>query len=68
MKILAIGDFQGVFPAKLERRLQKEEFDLIVDSIELSNDPEVMESLKRSEEQIKNRDFSDWNELQNSSN
>ncbi len=46
----------------------KEEFDLIVESIELSNDPEVMESLMRSEEQIKNRDFADWDELQNSSN
>ncbi len=46
----------------------KEEFDTIVESIELSNDPEVMASLERSEEQIKNRDFADWNELQNSSN
>tara|TARA_Y100000310_G_C20307621_1_gene634707 strand:- start:4 stop:195 length:192 start_codon:yes stop_codon:yes gene_type:complete len=46
----------------------KEEFDLVMESIELSNNPEVMESLRKSKDQIKNRDFADWNELQNSSN
>ena len=46
----------------------KEEFDLVMESIELSNNPEVMESLRKSKEQIKNRDFADWSELQNSSN
>ncbi len=30
MKILAVGDFQGVFPEKLKKRIKKEEFDLIV--------------------------------------
>jgi len=30
MKILVIGDFQGVFPVKLKRKLEKEEFDLVV--------------------------------------
>jgi uncharacterized protein len=30
MKILAIGDFQGVFPEKLKQKLKKEEFDLIL--------------------------------------
>jgi len=30
MKILAIGDFQGVFPSKLKNKIKKEEFDLIV--------------------------------------
>ncbi len=30
MKILVLGDFQGVFPRKLKNRLNKEEFDLIV--------------------------------------
>ena len=30
MKILAIGDFQGKFPTKLEQRLRKEDFDLII--------------------------------------
>ncbi len=46
----------------------KEEFDLIMESIELSSDKEFMESLERSEEQIKNRNFADWDDLQNSSN
>ena len=41
----------------------KEEFDLIVESIELMSNPELMESLKKSEEQIKNREFVNWNEL-----
>jgi len=30
MKILAVGDFQGVFPKRLEKRLEKEDVDLIV--------------------------------------
>lgn len=30
MRILAIGDFQGTFPEKLKRKLQKEEFDIVV--------------------------------------
>ena len=45
-----------------------EEFQLMKESLELMQDEEVMESLKRSKEQIKNKDFADWNELQNSSN
>jgi len=45
-----------------------EEFQLMKESLELMQDEEVMESLKRSQEQIKNKDFADWNELQNSSN
>ena len=45
-----------------------EEFQLMKESLELMQDKEVMESLKRSQEQIKNKDFADWNELQNSSN
>ena len=44
-----------------------EEFQLMKESLELMQDKEVMESLKRSQEQIKNKDFADWNELQNSS-
>ena len=40
--------------AELEDRLE---------SLELMSDPEVMESLKKSEEQIKNREFANWNEL-----
>ena len=45
-----------------------EEFQLMKESLELMQDEEVMESLKKSKEQIKNRDFADWNELQNNSN
>ncbi len=30
MRLLVLGDFQGVFSGKLKRRLQREEFDLIV--------------------------------------
>ena len=41
----------------------KEEFDLIMESIELSNNKEFMESLRKSEEQIKNREFANWNDL-----
>ena len=41
----------------------KEEFDLIMESIELSNDKEFMESYKRSKEQIKNREFANWDEM-----
>jgi len=45
-----------------------EEFQLMKESLELMQNEEVMESLKRSKEQIKNKDFADWNELQNHSN
>ena len=41
----------------------KEEFDSVVESIELMNDKKFMESLIKSKKQIKNREFSDWNEL-----
>ncbi len=41
----------------------KEEFDAIVESLELMGDKEFMESYKKSKEQIKKREFADWNEL-----
>jgi len=41
----------------------KEEFDSIVESLELMSDKEFMDSYKKAKEQIKNRDFADWNEL-----
>ena len=41
----------------------KEELDLIVESLELASDPEFMGSLKKSKEQIKNREFANWDEL-----
>ena len=41
----------------------KEEFDTIVESIELMQDKQFMESYKKAKEQIKKRDFDDWNVL-----
>lgn len=41
----------------------KEEFDLIVESLELMSDPKVMESHRKAKEQIKNREFANWDEL-----
>ena len=41
----------------------KEEFDLIVESLELMNNTKFIESNKKAKEQIKNRDFANWNEL-----
>lgn len=39
-----------------------------IESLELMSNPEVMEAHKRAKEQIKKREFADWNELQNHSN
>lgn len=41
----------------------KEEFDAIVESLELMSDKEFMDSYKKSKEQVKKREFADWNEL-----
>jgi len=41
----------------------KEEFNSIIESLELISDEKFMESLKRSDEQVKKRDFADWNAL-----
>ena len=41
----------------------KEEFDSIVESLELMSDKEFMKSYRKSKEQIKNRDFEDWNAI-----
>ena len=41
----------------------KDEFDSIIESLELMSDPEFMSSYKKSKEQIKKREFDDWNEL-----
>ena len=41
----------------------KEEFDSIVESLELMSNKEFMDSYKQAKEQVKNRDFADWNEL-----
>ncbi|MBT3465119.1 hypothetical protein HN451_09070 [archaeon] len=41
----------------------KGEFDSIVESIELMMDKEFMDSYNKSKEQIKNKEFDDWNAL-----
>lgn len=41
----------------------KSEFDTIVESMELMSDEKFMSSYNKSKEQIKNRDFVDWNAL-----
>lgn len=41
----------------------KEKFDAIVESIELMSNKEFMASYKKSKDQIKNREFADWNAL-----
>ena len=41
----------------------KEKFDAIVESIELMSNEEFMSSYKKAREQIKKRDFADWNAL-----
>lgn len=40
-----------------------EEMQIRLESLTLMNDKEFMDSLKKSKEQIKNREFVDWNEL-----
>tara|TARA_Y100000310_G_C20446314_1_gene698578 strand:+ start:578 stop:778 length:201 start_codon:yes stop_codon:yes gene_type:complete len=45
-----------------------EDIQLKMESIELMQDKEFMDSLKKSDEEVKNRDFADWNELQNIAN
>ena len=41
----------------------KEEFNSVVESLELMNDGEFMDSFNKSKEQITNREFADWNDL-----
>jgi len=46
----------------------REEFNSIIESLELMSNPEFMNSYSKAKEQIKKGEFADWNELQNSSN
>ena len=41
----------------------KEELDTVMDSLELMENEEFMESYKKAKEEIKNREFVDWDEL-----
>ena len=41
----------------------KEDFDAVIESLELIKDKEFMVSYKKAKEQIKKKEFVDWNEL-----
>ena len=41
----------------------KEDFDAVMESLELMADKAFMESHEKAKNEIKNRDFADWNEL-----
>jgi predicted CopG family antitoxin len=41
----------------------KEDFEVVMESLELMENEEFMESYKKAKEEIKNRDFVDWDEL-----
>ncbi len=41
----------------------KEELDIVVESLELSQDKKFMKSYKKAKHQIKKREFDDWNKL-----
>ncbi len=41
----------------------KEDFDAVVESLELMSNEEFMRGYKRSREQVKKRDFGDWDAL-----
>lgn len=41
----------------------KDEFDSIVESLELMADKDFMNSYNKAKGQIKNKEFADWNEL-----
>jgi len=52
-------------PKDIIEDIREEVEDLLsrIESLELASDPELMESLKRSEEQIKNGDVVDFDDL-----
>ena len=41
----------------------KDDFDSVIESLELMSDKNFMDSYNKSKEQIKKRDFADWNAL-----
>ncbi len=41
----------------------KEDFDAIIESLELMSDKKFMESYNKSKQQVKKREFDDWNAL-----
>ena len=41
----------------------KEEFDTVMESIELMGDKEFMKSYRKSKKEVRDREFDDWNGL-----
>ena len=41
----------------------KDEFDSVIESLELMADKDFMDSFKKAKQQIKDKDFVDWDEL-----
>ncbi len=41
----------------------KEDFEVVMESLELMGNEEFMESYRKAKKEIKNRDFVDWDEL-----
>ena len=41
----------------------REDFDVIVESLELMSNKEFMKSYNKAREQVKKREFEDWNDL-----
>ena len=41
----------------------KEDFDAIIESLELMSDKKFMESYNKTKQQVKKREFDDWNAL-----
>ncbi|MDO8627572.1 MAG: hypothetical protein Q7K42_03845 [Candidatus Diapherotrites archaeon] len=41
----------------------KEEFDTIIESLELMSNKKFMDSYKKAKQQIEKREFADWNDL-----
>jgi hypothetical protein len=58
METVTIGRAEIIALAKLA-----EEINDRLESLELMSDPEVMESHRRAKEQIKKREFANWDEL-----
>jgi len=41
----------------------KDDFDAVVESLELMSDEDFMRSYRRSREQVRKREFTDWDDL-----
>jgi hypothetical protein len=41
----------------------KDEFDAVIESLELMSDERFMSSYRKARQQVKKREFADWNDL-----